>query len=107
MKKALIITLCVALLICALCVTAAAEDTWEDIPDENDINISAIMKILEDNGYTFNEEAPFESATGAIEFSPAMTRTNIHSTITVADLIDNFDSKSKHWGFGNNEKNHH
>lgn len=97
MKKALIITTCIALLFCIFCLAASAEDNWSDIPAENDINISAIIKILVDNGLTVDTEAPFESATGAIQFSPAITGTNIHSTITVADLINNFDSEKYYY----------
>lgn len=95
MKKALIITLCVALLICTFCIAAAAEDEWTDATEQNVSNLSYIIKMLKDAGYTVNEETPFESATGEITIGgdgiPA--NTTITTTMTIADLIEDFDAQ--------------
>ena len=94
MKKAIIITTCIALLLCIFCVVAAAEEEWSEANDQNVSNLSYIIKMLKDAGYTVNEETPFESTTGQITIGnggiPA--NTTITTTMPITDFIKDFNA---------------
>ena len=95
MKKFLIVCVALAMLVSVFAVSASAEDTREfnesDVIWENVGSLSAIIKILRDNGYDVSVTAPYESATGLIQISPAISAgTVLSSDITVQDLIPGY-----------------
>ena len=92
MKKVFIVLVLILVLIGAFAVCSFAVSFDDLSRQENVVNVSAIIKVLEDNGVSVDTQAPFQSGTaGQIMFGFVSNGRQFESTIQLQDLIDDYD----------------
>lgn len=92
MKKLCIAFALALVLICAFAVCTFAVSPDDLASQENLINISALIKVLEENNVPVDTAAPFQDAhAGQISFSPVFSGITFESSMTLADLIEGYD----------------